>query len=384
MRLSDTPYLGSSYAGLAEEADVFVAQHVAPRAGETSDQTCREFVTALGKAGLLRWCVPAGHGGAVHSGQAVLDVCALALLRERLAAHSGLADLALIIQALGAGPISVAGNPAQQALWLPQVAAGTKVPAFALTEPEAGSDVASLRTTATRDGNHYIINGSKKFISQATVANVFCVFARTSDDGARGISVLLVPADAPGLRVDRQVPMAPHPLGQVILEDVRVPVENLLGNEGGGMKVAMRTLEMCRATVAAAACGMARRALDEALARARTRVQFGKPLWEHQMVAQKLARMATALDAAVLMTARACAAVNQALPDAALAVSQAKLLATESAFQIIDDAVQILGGDGVVHGNAVERLYREVRALRIYEGTSEIQHLVIARHLAKA
>ncbi|MEW5850991.1 MAG: acyl-CoA dehydrogenase family protein [Myxococcota bacterium] len=382
MRMTESPFFSDGHRALAREVDAFLHQHVLPHQHAESDDDARQLLRAQASAGLLRFCVPAAAGGRVVETRATLDVRAMAVIRDTLAYGSGLADLVFIMQALGAGPISLAGSQAQRDAWLPLVAEGKAIAAFALTEPEAGSDVAAISTRAVRDGDHYVLNGQKKFISQATLADFFCVFARTADTGGKGLTALVVRKDSPGLTVRPQKPMAPHPLGEVHFHDVRVPVADRLGDEGEGMRIALRTLDHCRPTVAAAACGMARRALDESLTRTSTRKQFGKALSEQQLVQEKLARMATELAAAQLLTARACATLDAGMP-ATLVVSQAKLYATESAQRIIDDGVQLHGGDGVVQGSAVERLYREIRALRIYEGTSEIQHLVIARELLK-
>jgi acyl-CoA dehydrogenase len=380
--LADSPYFTAGHRALAAQALAWATREALPRQWWSSDDETRKVVRLLAGDGWLDWCVVAVQGGRVVETHAALDARAMAVVREALAAQCGLFDLAFIMQALGSLPISLAGSPQQQARWLPQVRTGQAITAFALTEPDAGSDVASLSTRAVLDGDHYVVNGRKKFISQAPLADLLCLFVRTQDTGPKGLTALVVERASAGLTVVPQVPMAPHPLGEVVLQDVRVPVAHRLGNEGEGMRLALRTLDACRPTVAAAACGMARRALEEALQRATTRHQFGKPLADQQLVAQKLARMVTQLSAAQLLTARACAAVD-AGGDATFPVSQAKLFATEAAWSIIDDAVQVFGGDGVVVGSVVERLYREIRALRIYEGTSEIQHLVIARALTR-
>jgi len=355
---------------------------VLPKEYDDSDAQCTAFVRALGDAGLLRYCVPVSAGGAGQHSKGALDTRALGVIRESLAWGSGLADLAFVMQALGGGPISVAGTAQQQQRYLAPAGRGDKVMAFALTEPDAGTDVAAIACTAVQDGGAWVLQGRKKFISQATIADVFCVFARTADTGSKGITAFLVEKGQRGLSVHAQKPMAPHPLGEVVLDGVRVEDAQRVGAPGEGMKVALRTLDMCRPTVAAASCGMARRALDEAVARSKARVQFGKPISEHQLIQQKLARMSVDVAASVLLTARACSEVDSGA-QATLAVSQAKLFATEAAQRVIDDAVQIFGGDGVMVGCAVERLYREIRALRIYEGTSEVQHLVIARQLLR-
>jgi acyl-CoA dehydrogenase len=321
----------------------------------------------------------------------VLDVRRLCLARETLAYHCGLADFVLAMQGLGAGPISLCGSDALKQRYLPGVAAGRSIAAFAISEPEAGSDVAAMTTSARRDGSHYVIDGVKTWISNAGLADHYVVFARTGEPQAaggrsKGISAFVVEAHTPGLSVeDRIAVSAPHPLGTIRLEACRVPVARMVGAPGDGFGVAMRTLDVFRATVGAAALGLARRALDEALARSAERVVFGKPLAEHQLTQAKIADMALAVDAAALLVYRAAWARDR-IPGVRTTreSSMAKLFATEEAQKVVDQAVQLFGGLGVVVGNVAERLYREVRALRIYEGTSEIQKLVIASEVRKA
>jgi acyl-CoA dehydrogenase len=307
------------------------------------------------------------------------------LAREALAAASPLADAVFALQGLGVVPILLSGNAAMREQWLAPTLAGEAMAAFAMTEPGAGSDVASLATRARRDGGHYVLDGAKCLISNAGIADYYSVFASTDPAaGSRGISCFVVPADAPGLRfAGAQVLSSPHPLGEIAFEGCRVPAANRLGDEGRGFALGLKTLDRLRATVGAAACGMAARALAEALAHARTRRQFGKPLGEFQLVQEKLARMATELTAARLLVYRAAHAADGGAERVTLEAAMAKLHATEAAQRIVDDAVQVLGGAGVLASHPVDRLYRSVRALRIYEGTSEVQHLVIAGLLLK-
>jgi acyl-CoA dehydrogenase len=344
-------------------------------------------VRALGEAGWLRYAVPASHGGALP----VLESRALCLLRETLARHDGLADFAFAMQGLGSGPITLAGSEALRARWLPKVARGEAIAAFALSEPDAGSDVAAMSTRARRDGDNWVIDGAKTWISNGGIADFYVTFVRTSDEpGARGISAFVVDADAPGLSIAERIDVvAPHPLATLAFEGCRVPASSLLGEVGGGFKLAMSNLDIFRSSVAAAALGFARRALDEGLAHAQRRKMFGGALADFQLTQAALADMATAIDASMLLTYRAAW-----LRDTAVAkgsgerqtreAAMAKMVATESAQQVIDRAVQLFGGLGVKKGSVVERLYREVRALRIYEGATEVQKLIIGRELLKS
>jgi len=311
------------------------------------------------------------------------DLRLCGLFRETLAAESTLADEVFALQALGTIPVMLAGDQAVQDRWVPAALKGEAMGAFAMTERGAGSDVAAMATRAVKDGNGYVLNGTKAFISNAGIADFYTVFAQGDPEkGGKGITAFVVPADTPGLRFVRaQVMSAPHPLGEIAFEDCRVPAANRLGGDGQGLKLGLATLDRVRGTVAAAACGMAERALAEALAWAKERKQFGKPLHEHQLVAEKLARMATDLTASRLLTYRALWEKDRGAERVSLESGMAKAFATEAAQRIVDDAVQILGGRGVVDDHPVDRLYRAVRALRIYEGTTEIQHLIIAGHL---
>jgi acyl-CoA dehydrogenase len=346
------------------------------------DGSCRRLVGALGQAGWLRAVVPAAYGG-LHP---TFDVRTLCLARETLAYRDGLADFAFAMQGLGTGSITLAGPDELKARILPRVARGEAIAAFALSEPEAGSDVAALSTTATPDGpGHVRIDGTKTWISNGGIADHYVVFARTGEaPGARGLSAFLVDADAPGLTVtDRIDVIAPHPLGTMRFEGCRVPVSQRIGGPGEGFKIAMATLDVFRSTVGAAALGFARRALDEALARASSRQLFGSALSELQLVQASLAEMATDVDASALLVYRAAWAKDQGAPRVTREAAMAKMVATEAAQSAIDKAVQIHGGLGVTKGVKVEELYREIRALRIYEGATEVQKIVIARELLK-
>ncbi len=340
------------------------------------DTVTRGMVDALAAGGWLEFCVPAPYGGRNEA----LDVRCLCLVREALARRSGLADFAFAMQGLGSAPISLFGTEAQRSNYLPAVAAGQRIAAFAVSETEAGSDPGDMQTTAAADGGGFVLNGVKTWISNAGLADHYVVFARTGEQpGARGISAFIVDADTPGLTVRERIQvMAPHPLGTIALENCRVPPDALLGEAGRGFGIAMATLGTFRPTVGAAALGLARRALDEALARTAERMISGRPLAEYQLTKARIADMAVMVDAAALLVYRAAWTRDTAGGRTDRESSMAKLYATEAAQQVVDDAVQLFGGLGVTAGTVVERLYREVRALRIYEGTSEIQKLIIA------
>lgn len=379
----DWPFFGPAHRDLAGEIEAWAARALPgllPAASEEPgqlDATVRHVVQALGDAGLLQLCVPEDCGGRGPG----LDVRSLCLAREVLARHAGLADFAFAMQGLGSAPISLFGDAAQKAEHLPGVAAGRTVTAFALSEPEAGSEVAALRTRATADGSGYRLDGVKTWISNAGLADLYTVFARIegAPTGSKGLGAFIVPAATPGLDASERIEVsAPHPLGSVRLEDCRVPASAMIGAPGDGFRIAMATLDAFRATVGAAALGFARRALDEALRRSRERRVFGQLLAEHQITRGKIADMAVAVDAAALLVYRAAWSRDTRSGRVTRESSMAKLFATEAAQRVVDEAVQLFGGLGVVRGVPVEQLYREVRALRIYEGTSEIQRLVIA------
>lgn len=345
---------------------------------EDAGARARAAVAALTRADLFPLLVP-------PEGSQSIDVRALCLAREMLGYTSPLADSIFAVQGLGSYPIVLAGDAEQKARILPRVARGESIGAFALTEPEAGSDVASMRTIAERHHHAFMLRGEKTFISNAGLATHYVVFARLDPaDGHQGINAFLVEADTPGLVIE-PVPMSvDHPIGRLRFDGCTIPEGALLGPEGTGFKLAMRTLDAFRVSVGAAACGMARRALDEAIARVKARRQFGKPLAEQQTVQGYLAEMATDLDAARLLVWRAAHKKDTGADRAGADVAMAKMFATEAAQRIIDRAVQLFGGLGVTLGTVVERLYREIRPLRIYEGTTEIQRLIIARELLRS
>jgi acyl-CoA dehydrogenase len=341
-----------------------------------ADASCRAWVRALADAGWLRACIPGAYGG-IRAG---LDVRTLCLAREMLANHSALADFAFAMQGLGSAPIALFGSTELQRRYLPNVANGRCVAAFALSEREAGSDVAALATQARRDGDAYVIDGEKTWISNAGVADLYIIFARTSGDGARGLSAFAVDAGTAGCSVGKRVEtISPHPLGSLRLERCRVPASQRIGEDGEGFKIAMATLDVFRATVGAAALGFARRALAETVAHAKTRLLFGKPLGDLQMAQAAIAAMATDVDASALLVYRAGWVKDTGAARVTRESAMAKWFATEAAGRVCDRAVQLFGARGVVRGEVVERLYRDVRALRIYEGASEIQQIVIAK-----
>ena len=350
-----------------------IATLPAPQDDATARRQARLILSLLGQE---KW------PGASHP----LDLRACCLIRESLASASPLADEVFALQALGTTPIAIAGSSALRDKWLPKAASGAAMAAFAMTEPEAGSDVAALGTRALRLGDEYVIDGEKTLISNAGIADFYTVFAKTDPEaGHRGISCFVVEANTPGLELVRpQVLSAPHPLGELSFQGCRVPAANRIGEEGDGFKLGMATLDALRATVAAAACGMARRAYDEALRHVLARKQFGSPLAEFQAVQLKIARMATDLTASRLLVYRAAAAKDRGAERVTLESAMAKAFATEAAQRIIDDAVQLIGGKGVLADHPVDRLYRAIRPLRIYEGATDIQHIVIARALIKA
>ncbi|MEE2566614.1 acyl-CoA dehydrogenase family protein [Hyphobacterium marinum] len=343
------------------------------------DAECRDILAGLADAGITRYAVPVAYGGATET----LDVRSLCLVREHLAYRSGLADFVFAMQGLGSGTISLFGSDAQKSAYLPDVAAGKKIAAFALTEPDAGSDVSALALSAQRDGDGFVLNGEKTFISNGGIADFYVVFARTGEaPGARGISAFIVDADNPGLKTAERIEtIAPHPLARLAFTDCHVDEDALIGEAGSGFKYAMSTLDVFRSTVAAAALGFARRALDEALGRAQSRQLFGGTLSDLQGVQSQLADMALNIDASALLIYRAAWAKDSGAPRVTREAAMAKLFSTETAQTAIDTAVQIFGGLGVTKGSVPEALYREIRALRIYEGASEVQKLVIAKQI---
>ena len=374
----ELPFFTAEHRQLADGMAQFVAREIEPHSGVEDDVEglARHFVRLLAEAGTLNYAVS----------ELRLDIRALCLIREALAYSSALADLAFVMQGLGTFAIAQAAPDHVREFWLSRAANGKAIAAFALTEPDAGSDVAASKTTARRDGETYVINGRKRFISNAGIADFYTVFARTGtrDDGRPTLSAFVVGAKMQGFSVVENISlMAPHPIGEIAFNECRVPAEDMVGDEGDGFRLAMATLDTFRASVGAAACGMARRALDEAIYYASTRQQFGRAIAEHQLIQGKLADMVTELDAARLLVYRAAYAKDTTDGRVTREASEAKLFATEAAGRIIDSAVQIHGGAGLVRGSVVERLYRDIRALRIYEGTSEIQKLVIAGQLLR-
>ncbi|MEM7021685.1 MAG: acyl-CoA dehydrogenase family protein [Pseudomonadota bacterium] len=346
-----------------------------------TDATCQKLVAALGRDGWLQHTAVDPANPASR-----LDVRTLCLARETLARHDGLADFAFAMQGLGTGAISLFGSDAQKQEWLPRTRSGDAIAAFALTEPTSGSDVANSTMTAIEDGPDFVLNGEKTWISNGRIADVYTVFARTGEaPGAKGLSAFVMPAGLSGFSiVERLEAIAPHPLARLRFDDVRVPKSALVGRRGDGFKVAMSVLDVFRSTVAAAALGFARRALDEALSRVQTRKVMGEPLAALQMVQGHIADMALDVDASALLIYRAAWAKDAGAPRISREAAMAKLFATEQAQRTIDMAVQLFGGDGVRSGETVERLYREIRALRIYEGASDVQKVIIARQAMAA
>lgn len=347
-----------------------------PDTDDALDKLARSIVAKLGDGGWLRNCVPAAYGGASEK----LDVRTICLARDTLGQIGGLAEFAFAMQGLGSIAVTLFGDDEQKSLLLPKVASGDAIPAFAISEEVAGSDAGALTTSAERNGDEFVLNGEKTWISNAGIADYYVVFARTGkQEGTRGLSAFLIEADTPGLTVTERIAViAPHPLGTLKFDNVRVPASRLIGDVGSGFKIAMSSLDVFRPTVGAGALGMARRALDEAILRAKSREAFGSTIAEFQLIQEKLADMALKIDAAALLVYRAAWTKDAGAERITREASMAKLYATEAAQEVIDQAVQIFGGMGVVSGIPVEKLYREIRALRIYEGTSEIQKLVIA------
>jgi acyl-CoA dehydrogenase len=369
------PFFEQRHRALAAGVESWCASNL-PCADADVYAACRDLVRKLGRDGWLKHTAPDPDSAAL------LDVRALCLIRETLARHNALADFAFAMQGLGAGPISLFGN-ADQRRWLAHTRNGETIAAFALTEQKSGSDVANIVTKATRDDDGYVLNGEKTWISNGGIADLYVVFARTGEaPGARGISTFIVPGDIAGLSVaERLDVISPHPLARIMFDNVRVPATSMVGAPGDGFKIAMATLDVFRATVAAAALGFARRAFDETLKRVRDRRMFEGTLADLQLVQGAIAEMALDIDAAALLVYRAAWAKDGGAARVTREASMAKLFATERAQRVIDKAVQLHGGDGVRRGHIVERLYRDIRALRIYEGASEVQKVIIARQM---
>lgn len=372
------PFFEDRHRSLAVELDDWATGALGDVDHSDTDAACRSLVTALGEAGWTQ------HSAAMTGER--LDVRSLCLIRETLARHDGLADFAFAMQGLGTGAISLFGTQAQQQEWLPLTRAGKAISAFALTEPQSGSDVANSTMTATLDGDSYVLNGEKTWISNGGIADVYTLFARTGEaPGAKGLSAFIVPAGLPGFEVvERLDTIAPHPLARLRFSDCRIPKSALLGQSGQGFKIAMSVLDVFRSTVAAAALGFARRALDEALSRVSARHVQGAPLADLQMVQGHIADMALDVDAAALLVYRAAWAKDSGAARITREAAMAKLFSTDQAQLVIDKAVQLHGGDGVRRGEKVEELYRDIRALRIYEGASDVQRVVIARQTLAA
>jgi len=384
--MSDTNYLAwpffeDRHRTLARELDAWATANIDQAHASDVDAQCKALVRQLGAAGWLHHAI----GGTAYGAAAdAIDTRAICLIRETLARHSGLADFAFAMQGLGTGAISLDGTPEQKQRYLARVARGEAISAFALSEPDAGSDVAAMACEARVDGDHAVLNGEKTWISNGGIADFYVVFARSGEAaGARGISAFIVDAGTPGFEIAERIDViAPHPLARLRFTNCRVPLAQRVGAAGEGFKVAMRTLDVFRTSVAAASLGFARRALDEALHRATTRKMFKGVLADFQLTQAKLAQMATTIDSAALLTYRAAWQRDQGR-NVTREAAMAKLTATEGAQQVIDAAVQIFGGLGVVSEQPVERLYREIRSLRIYEGATEVQQLIIARELLK-
>jgi acyl-CoA dehydrogenase len=378
----DWPFFDPRHKSLAANLEHWVETNLNEDHGADVDAACRKLVRQLGQAGWLTHAV----GGTTYGGHSeTINTRSICLIRETLARHSGLADFAFAMQGLGSGAITLFGTSDQKKYYLPSVASGEAIAAFALSESNAGSDVAALQCEARRDGDDYLMHGEKTWISNGGIADFYIVFARTGEaDGSRGISAFIVDSTLPGLEISERVQViAPHPLARLTFNSCRVSAAHRLGEPGQGFKIAMSTLDVFRTSVAAAALGFARRAMDEALQRAISRKMFGQALADFQLTQSKLAGMATEIDAAALLTYRAAWLRDQGR-SVTVEAAMAKMTATETAQRIIDAAVQIFGALGVVGGSVVERLYREIRPLRIYEGATEVQQLVIARGIIKS
>jgi acyl-CoA dehydrogenase len=378
----DWPFFDARHRVLARDLDTWASKHIRAGHEKDVDAACRKLVRQLGEGGWLKYAI---GGTAYGAASDAIDTRAICVIRETLARHSGLADFAFAMQGLGSGAITLFGTPAQKSNYLTRVRDGSFIAAFALSEPDAGSDVAALCCEARRDGDAYLLNGEKTWISNGGIADFYVVFARTGEEpAARGITAFIVDQRTRGLEIAERIEViAPHPLARLTFSDCRIPASQRLGEPAQGFKVAMATLDVFRTSVAAAALGFARCALQEALRRATSRQMFGQTLADFQLTQAKLAAMATAIDAAALLTYRAAWLRDQGRR-VTVEAAMAKMTATETAQQVIDAAVQIFGGLGVKSGETVERLYREIRPLRIYEGATEVQQLIIARGIISA
>jgi acyl-CoA dehydrogenase len=375
------PFFEPHHRDLERALDAWAAQNLEHHHGDDVDGACEERVSSLGAGGWLKYAV----AGLEYGGKAdVIDTRAICLIRETLTRHDGLADFCFAMQGLGSGAISLFGTPNQKLAYLPGVSNGEAIAAFALSEPDAGSDVAAMTCKATLEDDHYVLHGVKTWISNGGIADFYVVFARTGEAGSRGISAFIVGANTPGLEITERIEViAPHPLATLEFQNCRVPKDKLIGQPGQGFKIAMGTLDVFRTSVAAAALGFARCALHEALSRATSRTMFGQTLADFQLTQAKLADMATAVDSSALLVYRA-AWMRDRGERVTKEAAMAKMTATEEAQRVIDAAVQIFGGLGVTRGSVVESLYREVRTLRIYEGATEVQQMIIARELLKS
>jgi acyl-CoA dehydrogenase len=375
------PFFEARHASLEQALDAWAATNLTHHHEADVDAACKRLVSSLGGAGFFKHAV----SGLEYGGNAeVIDTRAICIVRETLARHSGLADFCFAMQGLGSGAISLFGTPEQKRTYLPNVSSGKFIAAFALSEPDAGSDVAAMSCEAKLEGDHFVLNGTKTWISNGGIADFYVVFARTGEaPGSRGLSGFIVDAHTPGLEVAERIEViAPHPLARLEFKNCRVPKGKLIGEPGQGFKIAMSTLDVFRTSVAAAALGFARCALDQALRHATSRTMFGQTLADFQLTQAKLADMATAVDSSALLVYRA-AWLRDTGARVTKEAAMAKMTATEEAQRVIDAAVQLFGGLGVRHGQVVESLYREVRTLRIYEGATEVQKLIIARELLK-
>ncbi|MEX0347643.1 MAG: acyl-CoA dehydrogenase family protein [Rhizobiaceae bacterium] len=375
------PFFEERHRALADQLEVWVAKNLNDIDHSDTDLACRDLVSRLGEAGFL------SHSAIDPEVEdSRLDVRSLCLIRETLARHDGLADFAFAMQGLGTGAISLFGSPDQKREWLTRTRSGQAISAFALTEPQSGSDVANSTMTAALDGNEFVLNGEKTWISNGGIADIYCVFARTGEaPGAKGLSAFLVPAGTPGFEVaERLEVIAPHPLARLSFNNCRLPASALIGERGAGFRIAMSVLDTFRTTVAAAALGFARRALDESLARVASRQVMGAPLFDLQMVQGHIADMAVDVDASALLVYRAAWTKDMGAARVTREAAMAKLFSTDQAQLVIDKAVQLHGGDGVKSGHIAERLYRDIRALRIYEGASDVQKVIIARQALSA
>ena len=376
------PFFDDTHRQLACSAASWAAEHLEGNTPSHSDvdESCRSLVQQLGAAGWLRYCIAAEYGGRL----AQLDARAICLLRETFAYRSALADFVFAMQGLGSGAISLFGSDAQKARYLPRVASGAAIAAFALSEAEAGSDVAAMTSRANRAGDDWLLSGEKTWVSNGGITDFYVVFARSGEqEGARGISAFIVAAGSPGLEIAERIStISPHPLARLKFDNCRVPADQLIGDAGSGFRIAMATLDVFRTSVAAASLGFARRACDEAVRHAQARKLFGNYLADMQMTQARFAEMVTAIDASALLIYRAAWQRDQGQPTTREA-AMAKLFATEQAQMVIDAAVQMFGARGITKGEVVEALYRDIRALRIYEGASEVQKIIIARETLK-